>query len=79
MQLETIKKRFPDADSVGGKVIIYFEGKHYDLGVYAGEGQVVLSADGRRLMEDAEPAKEPAKPPVSKKGSQGLVLDNVKL
>ena len=48
--LKAVQKRVPGADTVAGRVIAFVNGKHYDLGEYVGEGAVVLSKDGEKLM-----------------------------
>ena len=59
-QLKDVQKKIPSADTVAGRVIAYHEGKHYDLGAYVGDGVVLLSPDGEKLM--APPKKEVKKP-----------------
>ena len=54
--LKAIQRKIPGADSVAGRVIAFHQGKHYDLGQYVGEGSVILSQDGERLM--AQPAEK---------------------
>lgn len=50
MQLKALQKKIPTADTVAGRVIAFHEGKHYDLGEYVGDGLVILSRDGEKLM-----------------------------
>jgi hypothetical protein len=57
--LKAVQKRVPGADTVAGRVIAFVNGKHYDLGEYVGEGAVVLSKDGEKLMA---PKPLPQKP-----------------
>ena len=74
-QLKDIQKRIPSADTVAGRVIAYHEGKHYDLGEYVGDGIVMLSRDGEKLMTP-EPKKSEVKKPA--KGLD-ITLDDLEL
>lgn len=53
-------RKFPDASTVVGRIVVYRDGKHLELGTYVGDNAVVLSADGERLMA---PAKTEEKKP----------------
>lgn len=55
--LKAIKKRVPSADSIAGRVIAYVDGKHVDMGQYVGEGSVVLSQAGEKLMAPPKPVE----------------------
>lgn len=48
--IKDVQARYPNADSVGGRIIAFINGKHYDLGQNIGEGMMTLSQDGERLM-----------------------------
>lgn len=82
-QLDVIRKRVPSADTCVGRVIAFHNNKHYDLGAYVGEGQVVLSDEGKKLFEAldeaAKVAKKPLKVPDSKAESKEDGLDKVEL
>lgn len=59
-QLKEIQKKVPTADVVAGRVIAFHEGKHYDLGEYMGEGVVVLSHEGEKLLTPKKAKQKPA-------------------
>lgn len=71
VSLKTIQKKFPGAYSIVGRVVVRYQNKHYDLGKYMGDGMVVLSKDGERLMA-------PPKLEVKKPEGKGKVVDAVK-
>lgn len=58
--LKDVRKVVPNAETVAGRVIAYHKGEHVDLGAYVGDGMVVLSKDGEKLL--APPKKEVKKP-----------------
>ena len=49
-QLKDVQKKIPGAFISTGRVIAYHRGKHYELGKYVGEGVVVLSPEGEKLL-----------------------------
>lgn len=62
--LKALQKKVPGAEAVAGRVIAFYQGKHYDLGEYVGDGMVVLSQDGERLLNpppEELPQKKPGK------------------
>ena len=59
--IKDVQARYPNADSVGGRIIAYINGKHYDLGENVGEGLMILSPDGERLMAPEPVAVEEKK------------------
>ena len=59
-QLKELQKKIPSADAVAGRVIAFHEGKHYDLGQYMGEGVVVLSPEGVKLLSPKKAQQKPA-------------------
>jgi hypothetical protein len=80
--LETLQKRIPSADTVAGRCICFHEGKHYDLGAYVGDGQVILEGEGRKLIEeldarDAAAAEEAAQKKGGSKKAAKSDLDDV--
>lgn len=58
-QLKEIQKKFPSAFSSTGRVIAFHNGKHYELGRLVGEGVVVLSPEGEKLLSPKKAKKEP--------------------
>jgi hypothetical protein len=59
-QLKEIQKKFPAAFSSTGRVIVFHDGQHYELGKHVGEGVVVLSPEGEKLLAPKKSKKEPA-------------------
>lgn len=72
-QLKDVQKKVPGAHTLAGRVIAFYKGKHYDLGHYVGDGVVLLSTDGEKLMK---PAKAKAE---EKSAAKGLDLDNLEV
>lgn len=58
-QLKDVQKKIPTAFVSTGRVIAFHNGKHYELGKYAGEGVVLLSPDGEKLLSPKKAKKEP--------------------
>jgi hypothetical protein len=54
--LKAIQKRVPSATTMVGRVIAFVDGKHYDMGQYVGDGSVILSKEGEKLMAPAKKA-----------------------
>lgn len=62
--IKDVQARYPNADSVGGRIICYYQGKHYDLGANIGDGMMSLSPDGERLMAPEPILEDPKKQPL---------------
>lgn len=58
--LKDLQKVAPGADTVAGRVVVFHNGKHLDLGQYVGDGSVVLSQEGEELL--SPPVKSEIKP-----------------
>ncbi len=60
MKLDALRKKFPKADTVAGRVVALHKGVHVDLGQYVGDGVVMPSPAAEKLMaEDGPAAKKP--------------------
>lgn len=52
--LKEVQAKVPSATTIAGRVIAFHEGRHLDLGEYAGDGVVRLSTDGEAIMKPVD-------------------------
>lgn len=82
--LKAVQKKVPGADTVAGRVIAHYQGKHVDLGQYVGDDAVVLSPEGESIMSppvevSVEPKNKRGRAAVNENAKQGVDLSTLEV